>query len=167
MDTHIPNKQQLLELYNKYEKYVDDILLGKKSIAKVTHISEDELADYYTKAKNALKLEDYERAEELFTTLVILNNKDNRAAMGLAGALEGQGKYEAAAPLYFMVMATTPFDPVAPFRGGICMMQTGKKEEAIELFNLAAGCGDDVKDPRKMIYVEKAKGMLRALTETN
>lgn len=159
----MPTQKQLLDELDNASRFLEDILNGKTTISKAAKIPGQDLDDFFTKAQLALQLEDYPKAEEMFTTLLILNNKDTRAALGLAGALEGQGKYETAMPVYFMVMATTLYDPVAPFRAGICLMHLGKKEEAITLFKLASECKDEIKSPKKLVYVEKAKGMLTAL----
>lgn len=164
--TDLPTKKQLMDEFNNASKYIDAILNGKTTIAKAVKLSDQELTDLFTRAQTALQLEDYAGAEELFATLLALNNKDTRAVLGLAGALEGQGQYGFAMPLYFMVMAITLYDPVAPFRAGICLMHLGKKQEAIKVFNLAADCKDEIKDPKKLVYVEKAKGMLKTLTQS-
>ena len=162
--TGIPTQEQLLEQFNESSKYLDDIFNGKTTIAKMAKVSEKDMEEYLVKGQNALQLEDFEKAEEMFTTLLVLNNKDTRAALGLAGALEGQEKYEFAVPLYFLVMATTLYDPVAPFRAGICMVNMGKKEDAKKFFQLAADCREDTKDPRKIVYIKKAEGMLKTLS---
>ena len=164
--TDQPTKKELMDEFNKASEYLDAILSGKTTIAKAAKVHGQDIDDLFHRAQTALQLEDYPGAQELFTTLLVLNNKDTRGILGLAGALEGQGHYGFAMPLYFMVMATTLFDPVAPFRAGICLMHLGKKEEAIKVFNLAADCRDDIKNPEKLVYVEKAKGMLRALAQS-
>lgn len=163
--TKAPIEEQVQEIFKESSKYIDDILNGRTTIAKATKVPETNLEDCFVQAQNALMVEDYAKAEELFALLLVLNNKDTRAMLGLAGALEGQGKYDFAAPIYFMVLITTLNDPVAPFRAGICLMQLGKKEEASKLFELAADCEDSMKDPKKLVYVQKAKGMLKALSE--
>ena len=61
-------------------------------------------------------------------------------------------------------MATTLYDPVAPFRAGVCLMNLGKKEEAKKFFELAADCREDTKDHRKTVYIDKAEGMLKSLS---
>jgi tetratricopeptide (TPR) repeat protein len=155
---------KLMAQFKESAKYVEDILNGKTTIATAAGLPDQDLEKLFTRARNALQVEDFPKAEELFTTLLFLNNKDTRAAMGLAGALEGQGRYEFALPLYFLVLATTPYDPVAPFRGGICFMHLGKKEEAVKFFSLAADCKDETAHPGKLVYIEKAKGMLKALS---
>ncbi|MBI9089838.1 MAG: hypothetical protein JEZ12_11530 [Desulfobacterium sp.] len=161
--TEIVDKKMLMDEFEKASTYLEAILSGKTTLAKAAKVSTQELDELFTKAQTALQLEDFPKAEELFTTLLVLNNKDTRAAMGLAGALEGQAKYEFAMPVYFLVLATTLYDPVAPFRAGICLMHLGKKEEAIKLFQLAADCKGEIKNPKKQVYIEKANGMLKAL----
>jgi len=160
------DKKMLMDEFEKASKYVDEVLSGKTTIAQAANVQDQDLDEMFKRAQTALQLEDYPGAEELFTTLLVLNNKDTRAIMGLAGALEGQAKYEFAMPLYFMVLATTPYDPVAPFRAGICLVHLGKKEEAIKLFSLAADCAKEAKNTKKQIYVERAKGMLKTLADT-
>ena len=158
------DKKKLMDEFEKASKYIEAVLSGKTTIAQAANVADQDLDDIFKRAQIALQLEDYPGAEELFTTLLVLNNKDTRAIMGLAGALEGQGKYEFAMPLYFMVLATTPYDPVAPFRGGVCLVHLGKKEEAVKLFSLAADCGNEINNTKKQVYVERAKGMLKALS---
>ena len=162
--TGIPTQEQLFEQFNQSSKYLDDIFKGKTTIAKVANVPEKDMEEYLVKGQNALQLEDFEKAEEMFTTLLVLNNKDTRAALGLAGALEGQEKYDYAVPIYFTVMATTLYDPVAPFRAGVCLMNLGKKQEAKKFFELAAECREDTKDPKKIVYIDKAEGMLKSLS---
>ena len=158
------DKKMLMDQFEKASKYVDEVLSGKTTIAKAANVQDQDMDEMFKRAQTALQLEDYPGAEELFTTLLVLNNKDTRALMGLAGALEGQAKYELAMPLYFMVVTTTPYDPVAPFRAGVCLIHLGKKAEAIKLFGLAADCGDEAKNTKKQVYVDRAKGMLKTLS---
>lgn len=156
----------LLEEFEKSAQYVDDILHGKKTFAEAAKVSPEELEEFFVRGQRALQLEDFSKAEELFTSLLVLNPKDTRAALGLGGALEGQGKFELAVPVYVMVMASTLFDPVAPFRAGICLMNIGKKDDAIKAFGLAAECEGEIKNPKKLVYVEQAKGLLESLTKS-
>ncbi|MCK5687328.1 hypothetical protein KAJ27_24545 [bacterium] len=160
----VPTQEQLMEQFNISSNYLEDIFNGKTTIAQTANVSKDEMEEYLIKGQNALQLEDFEKAEEIFTTILVLNNKDTRAALGLGGALEGQGKFEFAVPIYYMVVVSTLYDPVAPFRAGVCMMQLGKKEDAKKFFQLAADCEKEIKDPKKTIYVERAKGMLKAIS---
>ncbi len=158
------DKKMLMDEFDKASTYVDQVLSGKTTIARAANVQDQDMDEMFKRAQTALQLEDYPGAEELFTTLLVLNNRDTRAIMGLAGALEGQAKYEFAMPLYFMVLATTPYDPVAPFRAGVCLIHLGKKAEAIKLFGLAADCAKEVKNTKKQVYVDRAKGMLKTLS---
>ncbi|WP_022665967.1 hypothetical protein [Desulfospira joergensenii] len=155
--------EQVAQIFKNSAKYVEDILRGKTTIAKAAKVPPENVEKCFTQARNALMMEDFPRAEELFTVLLALSNQDVRVLLGLGGALEGQEKFEYASAIYSLVIAMALFDPVAPFRAGICMMRLGKKEEAVKLFDLAADCEDTVKDPKKLVYVQKAKGMLKVL----
>lgn len=157
--------EQIQQIFKESSKFLPDVLTGKKTIAEATKFPEQNLEHCFTQAQNALMLEDFKSAEELFSQILVLNGRDTRAMLGLAGALEGQEKYEFATPIYFMVLATTLYDPVAPFRAGVCLLNLGKKAEAAKLFDLAADCEDQVNDPKKLVYVQKAKGMLAALAQ--
>lgn len=160
------DKGYLFKEFQKACAHLDDILSGKKAPGEVIENppGKEEQELFYQRAANALRVEDYENAEKMFSTLLMLNNRDIRAAMGLAAAAEGQGRYEFAMPIYYMVLATTPYDPVAPFRAGICLMNLGKPGDAKKAFGLAADCRDKIKDPAKKIYVDRAQGMLKALS---
>ena len=159
------DREILLKEFKRAYARLGDIVRGKTTVAEVANLTPEDLEALYRKAANALRVEDFSGAEILFYSLLTANGKDARAAMGLAAALEGQGRYEHAMPLYFLIVATTPYDPVAPFRAGICMMNLGKTEDAKKLFLLAAQCRNRVRDPAKKVYVDRAKGMLLTLAK--
>lgn len=158
------DKKVLLKEFKRAYAHLDDLLKGRTTVAQVAKVDPRDLEDLYRQASNALRVEDYSAAELLFSSLLVANGKDARAAMGLGAALEGQGRYEFAVPIYFLVITTTPYDPVAPFRAGMCMMNLGKKDEAKKLFGLAVECRDEIRDPAKKVYVDKARGLLRILS---
>ena len=147
--------------------HVEDILYGKKTIKEVTNFPDDELERLYSKAQNALRLEDYGRAATLFQAVLVVNNKDQRALLGLAGALEGQHQYMPAMMAYVTVMMANFMDPVAPYRAGICLLHMDRKAEAAQMFELAADCRDEVKSPAKRRYAEKAAHMLKMISGGN
>ena len=156
-------KAMLLEQFNRAATYVDDLVAGKTTIAKAANIPRAELDAMFEKGKMALQLEDYDTAQGMFASLLFVNPKDMRSAMGLGGALEGLEQYEMAVPVYFIVIATTLYDPVAPFRSGMCLLKLGKKDEALKMFALAQACKGENKDAAKQIYIQKAEGMIKVL----
>lgn len=165
IDTETIEKEYLLNEFQKAYQYVDDIISGEKTIIEVLENPPDpkNVEKYYTQATNALRVEDYETAQTHFSVMLVLNNRDTRAMMGLAAAMEGQEQYEFAFPLYFMVIAITPYDPVAPFRGAVCLMKMGKTQDALRMFKMAVDCKDHIKHPAKQVYVDRAEGMVKVL----
>ncbi|MCG8564147.1 MAG: hypothetical protein MI747_03605 [Desulfobacterales bacterium] len=162
MDAIDPKK--LLAEYENAASRMDAILTEDLSLAQVAGMPDRDMEAIFTSGQNALQLEDYGKAEQIFGAMLYLNHKDTRAALGLAGALEGQRRYESAVPFYFMVLATTLFDPVAPFRAGVCLMNLGKKEDALDHFKLAAACKNENREAAKQIYIEKAEGFINLLS---
>lgn len=155
---------ELLKEIKSAALYVDDILYGRKTIAQIAKIPPDEIEVTFHKAQNALQLEDYKKAAQLFRAVLVVNNKDMRALLGLAGALEGQKDYTTAIMAYMSVMMANFQDPVAPFRAGTCLMNIGKKKEAVKMFELTRDCDEKNCSHEKKKYIEKAKNILKALS---
>ncbi|MDD9303406.1 MAG: hypothetical protein HUK40_14125 [Desulfobacter sp.] len=166
MNTSMPEftEKEMLKEFKNAAQYVDDILYGRKTIAQVTKISKEEIEDTFVKAQNALSLEDYKKAALLFQAILVVNNKDMRALLGLAGALEGKKDFALAATAYVAVMMANFQDPVAPFRAGHCLMNMGKKQEAVKMFQLAQDCDEKRCSSEKRKYIQKAKNILKALS---
>ena len=152
-----------LKLIQKASVHVEDILYGRKTIGEVVQIPLEDAEITFKKAQTALKLEDFKGAAEMFQAVLVVNHRDQRALLGLAGALEGLKQYGLALVAYAGIMTANFQDPVAPFRAGVCLMKMDKHDEAGQMFRLAAECRQAVTSPAKLAYVERAENMIRAL----
>ncbi|MBF0201649.1 MAG: hypothetical protein HQK66_10120 [Desulfamplus sp.] len=152
---YLPDHETLLESTR-------DVLAGRKSLAQASGMPDHIMKAIFNDAKTAFAAEDYERSEKLFGLLFQLDGKDRNAQIGYAGSLEAQGKFQEALDIYLMQTITTPFDPVAPFRAGICFMELGQKKEAKDAFKMASACSKKMAgEPEKLIYARRADTMLK------
>ena len=143
-----------------------EVLAGRKTLAQAARLPSHILEKTFKMASTAFMAEDYKKSEELFSLLFSLDNKDRNAQIGYAGSLEAQSKFKDALNIYLMQIVTTPFDPVAPFRAGICFLELQDKKQAIQAFKMASACKKKMaKDSKKLTYAQKADTMLKMLKE--
>ena len=117
----------------------------------------------YRGAYQALQVEDYVQAENLFILLTSLDRVQGHFWGGLAAALEGQEAYEGALLYYCVALALEGKKAPLLFKAGQCLLALERREEAIILFEMASEAGNAGKKLADITAGERAKNMIRIL----
>ena len=79
----------------------------------------------------------YEKAAELFTTLVMYDPFDQRSWKGLAAARQMDQKYQAAVQAWGVLALLSGHAPDAHFHAAECLLSWGEREEALKALQYA------------------------------
>lgn len=79
----------------------------------------------------------YDLAQHLFAQLVLYDHQDPRYMKGLAAATHMRGDYEQAIQMYSMAALMDASDPATVMHAGDCFRAMGRRDRALESFDLA------------------------------
>lgn len=124
-------------------KLMDDATDGMASFlreggqyADLLGLTSDELEALYCAGHNLYAQERYSEAFKIFSSLMMYSHHEPRYAKALAGAAKMIGRYDDALRQYMYVVVAEPLDPVPLYHCADCLIQLGKKEEAVEALDL-------------------------------
>ncbi|MBF0201650.1 MAG: hypothetical protein HQK66_10125 [Desulfamplus sp.] len=161
-------KELFIEEWLGAESVLKEYMETQDSIASVMEVPRESLEILYRDGFNAFKVEDYARAESIFMTLFLLDMKDPSFHNALGAAYEAQEKFENALSMYALsMMLKGRREPGLLFRCGKCLLASGRRDEAVIVFGLAAefdmGSSDNGTNLESVAYIEKSKNMLNLL----
>ena len=118
-----------------FEKKVEDFVALLKSggaIADVAGITDEQLESLYALAYQNYAVKSYLDAKNIFRALCLYDHTQQRFYMGLAASQQGLGEYADAAQSYsFACFISGLKDPKPMYYSAICLLKSGKKDDAI------------------------------------
>lgn len=91
----------------------------------------------YTVARGLYGDGRYDLAQHLFAQLVMYDNQNPRYMKGLAAATHMRGDHEQAVQMYSVAALLDSSDPATVMHAGDCFRVMGKRDRAVESFDLA------------------------------
>ena len=114
----------------------------------------------YAIGHQAYSVGDYDRAIDLFGSLVMLNPHDRRFPMALGSAHQMKGNHERAINYYLMASTHDMMDPVPVFHMGECLIALGQVEQACDCLEFVIR---QAQDGAVATYRDRALGTLPLL----
>lgn len=164
MANHGISKEELLEEWAFVKQDVLAYLDTSPVLPHLFNMDKNALAPVYKKAFDAFSLENYEEAEDLFTSLLIFDIREERFQTGLAATFEAQEKFVQAISIYKLAAAKKESAHLY-YRMGKCFLGMGDKDRAVFMFDMAADrkAGKNGMDVGQLAYVERSRKMLDLL----
>ncbi|MDD9303407.1 MAG: hypothetical protein HUK40_14130 [Desulfobacter sp.] len=158
------SKEELLEEWDFVKQDARAYLDAAPLLPELFNMDKNTLGPVYKKAFDAFSLENYQEAEDLFTSLFIFDIKDECFQTGLGATFEAQEKFIQAISIYKLAAAKKA-SPQLYYRMGKCFFGMGDKGRAIFMFEMAVEFNLRTKemDIHQMAYVERSKKMLELL----
>ena len=109
-----------------FEKKVEDF------VALLAGITDEQLESLYALAYQNYAVKSYLDAKNIFRALCLYDHTQQRFYMGLAASQQGLGEYADAAQSYsFACFISGLKDPKPMYYAAICLLKSGKKDDAI------------------------------------
>ena len=127
------------------------LLLCGSGAAPRLGLEPSHLEAVYAVGHSLYKEGDYDRAEELFSWLVVSAGMETKYLKALGAARQLQGKYEEALAAYAVVITLEAGDPEVVFHTAECVSLMGDKQKARELAACACSLAKTYESPKALM----------------
>lgn len=160
-------KESVLEEWKETANFFTQLIASLPTISlNDMGMNAEGIQEIYRQGYNAFQAENYDQAENLFLSLVMLDFKNIDYQLALGAAYETQEKYENALAMYMLAMMTGKDSPAILYRTAKCLLSMGNKTEALIYFKLASESEphETGLDGQQRLFSEKSKKMVELLS---